>query len=103
MTSGQHAPPSLLIYICMKCHTQNRGGRIHDMGDVQEESPFPLTDVDRWVLSQTDEEFQLQTWGMTKELVSMYSLIFVQNIDVSINLNAFGNGFCRIHLGQIEN
>lgn len=34
-----------------------------------EESPFPLTDVDRWVLSQTDEEFHLQTWDDLKEII----------------------------------
>lgn len=39
------------------------------MGESVEESPFPLTDVDRWVLSQTDEEFQLHTWDELKEII----------------------------------
>lgn len=35
----------------------------------QEESPFPLTEVDKWVLSQTDEEFQLHTWVELKDII----------------------------------
>lgn len=31
--------------------------------------PFPLTDVDRWVLSQTDEEFHLQNWDELREII----------------------------------
>ncbi len=38
---------------------------------AEEESPFPLTDVDRWVLSQTDEEFHLQTWDDLKKIIGM--------------------------------
>lgn len=34
-----------------------------------EESPFPLTDVDKWVLSQTDEEFAFHTWDELRELI----------------------------------
>ncbi|KAF3021577.1 hypothetical protein E8E14_013417 [Neopestalotiopsis sp. 37M] len=32
------------------------------MGDHIEEPPFPLTDVDKWVLSLTDEEFKYHDW-----------------------------------------
>ena len=35
-----------------------------------EESPFPLTETDKWVLSQTDEEFKLHSWGELKEIIS---------------------------------
>lgn len=41
-----------------------------EMGDL-EESPFPLTEVDKWVLSQTDEEFQLHTWEELKDVIGM--------------------------------
>ena len=34
-----------------------------------QDSPFPLTDVDRWVLSQTDEEFQKHNWEELKEII----------------------------------
>lgn len=34
-----------------------------------EDSPFPLTDTDRWVLSQTDEEFHLHDWDGLKEII----------------------------------
>ena len=49
------------------------------MGDVsgaltrgelkEEESPFHLTSVDKWVLSQTDETFQLHQWEGLKEII----------------------------------
>jgi hypothetical protein len=35
-----------------------------------EEAPFPLTAVDRWVLSQTDEEFHKHDWDELKEIIS---------------------------------
>lgn len=40
------------------------------MGDIPPElSSFPLTDVDRWVLSQTDEEFVSHDWEELKTIV----------------------------------
>jgi hypothetical protein len=30
--------------------------------ELEKEPPFPLTEVDKWVLSQTDEEFHLHDW-----------------------------------------
>ncbi|KAF7559976.1 hypothetical protein G7046_g4178 [Stylonectria norvegica] len=45
------------------------------MGEVPpEDSPFPLTDVDRWVLSQTDEEFHKHDWAELKEIVETNNL-----------------------------
>jgi hypothetical protein len=35
---------------------------------LEEEPPFPLTDVDKWVLSQTDEEFHLHNWDELREI-----------------------------------
>lgn len=34
-----------------------------------EEAPFPLTEVDKWVLSQTDEEFICHTWDELRHLI----------------------------------
>ena len=34
-----------------------------------DDSPFPLTEVDRWVLSQTDDEFQLHSWDELKQII----------------------------------
>jgi hypothetical protein len=31
---------------------------------------FPLTETDRWVLSQTDEEYQAHTWEELKQIIS---------------------------------
>jgi hypothetical protein len=40
------------------------------MGEnMQEEAPFPLTDVDRWVLSQTDEEYTYHTWDELCQII----------------------------------
>lgn len=42
-----------------------------DRGDPAsiEEPPFPLTDVDKWVLSQTDEEFKYHNWDELREII----------------------------------
>ncbi|CZR69274.1 uncharacterized protein PAC_19174 [Phialocephala subalpina] len=46
-----------------------------DKGKVaEEEAPFPLTDVDRWVLSQTDEEFHLHDWEELKVIIATNKL-----------------------------
>ncbi|KAI1752310.1 hypothetical protein F4782DRAFT_530565 [Xylaria castorea] len=44
------------------------------MGDLPvktlpEEAPFPLTEMDRWVLSQTDEEFHYHDWEDLKKII----------------------------------
>lgn len=36
---------------------------------VPEETPFPLTEIDRFVLSQTDDEFKKHDWeDLTKSI-----------------------------------
>ncbi|TGO07413.1 hypothetical protein BTUL_0279g00090 [Botrytis tulipae] len=44
------------------------------VGDKSEDSPFPLTDTDRWVLSQTDDEFHLHDWDELKEIIATNNL-----------------------------
>ena len=34
-----------------------------------EEPPFPLTDVDKWVLSQTDDEFKKHDWKDLRDII----------------------------------
>lgn len=46
------------------------------MGDLAvsaspEEPPFPLTEVDKWVLSLTDEEFNYHDWEDLKKIIGM--------------------------------
>ncbi|KAK4169517.1 hypothetical protein QBC43DRAFT_307898 [Cladorrhinum sp. PSN259] len=63
-------------------HTQNyqttiNGSSSPKMGDKvmkPEETPFPLTEVDKWVLSQTDEEFQCHGWEELRELLGTNQL-----------------------------
>lgn len=48
------------------------------MGDnLENDSSFPLTDVDRWVLSQTDQEFKKHNWNDLKEIIGK-SLVLYQ-------------------------
>ncbi|KAF7956977.1 hypothetical protein EAE96_004299 [Botrytis aclada] len=44
------------------------------VGDKAEDPPFPLTDTDRWVLSQTDDEFHLHDWNELKEIIATNNL-----------------------------
>ncbi|KAI0544582.1 hypothetical protein F4679DRAFT_518749 [Xylaria curta] len=49
------------------------------MGDLPvqalaEEAPFPLTEVDKWVLSQTDEEFHYHDWEDMKKIIGENNL-----------------------------
>ena len=41
---------------------------------MQEDHPFPLTEVDKWVLSQTDEEFHMHDWEELKEIVGEWAV-----------------------------
>ena len=36
---------------------------------LEKEAPFPLTDVDKWVLSQNDEDFHLHNWDELREII----------------------------------
>lgn len=50
------------------------------MGDIPTEPtqtppadpPFPLTDVDKWVLSLTDEEFHYHDWDDMSKVIGMH-------------------------------
>jgi hypothetical protein len=37
--------------------------------ELEKEPPFPLTEVDKWVLSQTDEEFHLHDWDDLRVII----------------------------------
>lgn len=39
------------------------------------EAPFPLTDVDKWILSQTDEEFKYHDWDELRQIIGMRALL----------------------------
>jgi hypothetical protein len=41
------------------------------MGDVPVDPPFPLTEVDKWVLSLTDDEFHYHDWEDIKKIIGM--------------------------------
>lgn len=52
------------------------------MGDHIEEPPFPLTDVDKWILSLTDEEFKYHDWEDMRIIISKFC-IDVPHLSVS--------------------
>jgi len=47
----------------------DNGASVEGQVKVEEEPPFPLTEVDKWVLSQTDEEFHLHDWEELKNII----------------------------------
>lgn len=40
------------------------------------EHSIPLTDVDRWILSQTDEEFKCHDWDELRQIIGKCGLPF---------------------------
>ncbi|ROW12133.1 hypothetical protein VMCG_00182 [Cytospora schulzeri] len=49
------------------------------MGDTvdqpkEQDVPFPLTDADKWVLSQTDEDFKYHDWDELKQIIKTNNL-----------------------------
>lgn len=52
------------------------------MGDNIEEPPFPLTDVDKWILSLTDEQYKYHDWEDLRNIVSKYRLIYFISFDL---------------------
>lgn len=45
------------------------GDSIATVAPPAEDSPFPLTDLDKWVLGQTDEEFKRHDWQNLKDVI----------------------------------
>ncbi|KAI1378337.1 hypothetical protein F4677DRAFT_391902 [Hypoxylon crocopeplum] len=41
---------------------------------ASEDAPFPLTDVDKWILSLTDEEYQYHDWEDMKKVIGENNL-----------------------------
>lgn len=41
----------------------------NETSQITEDAAFPLTAIDRWVLSQTDEEFHLHDWNELKDII----------------------------------
>lgn len=56
-----------------------------------EQEPFNLTDVDKWVLSQTDEEFVLHDWEDLKRIIGEFfeCLLFSRYIAVICSYDVF--------------
>ncbi|KAK4190127.1 hypothetical protein QBC35DRAFT_491445 [Podospora australis] len=56
-------------------HLGRHFGTSRPMGENTEAPPpFPLTEVDKWVLSQTDEEFKYHEWDELRELIDTNQL-----------------------------
>ena len=48
---------------------KDHGPHLGDVESVEEEFPFPLTDVDRHNLSITNDEFEPHTWVDLKNII----------------------------------
>ena len=47
-------------------------GKDTQMGEnVSGDAPFPLNDMDKWVLSQTDDTFKCHTWDDLRQIIRM--------------------------------
>lgn len=43
------------------------------MGSTNTENPpFPLTEKDKWILSQTDEEYEYHDWEGLRQIIGKY-------------------------------
>lgn len=52
-------------------NTSNMNNTVNrDVAKPQEETPFPLTDIDRYNLSITDDQFESHTWENLKEIIA---------------------------------
>jgi hypothetical protein len=59
------------------------------MGEtLPEEAPFPLTAVDKWVLSQTDEEFHKHDWEELKEIIGRWLQLTIYPISTFCSENS---------------
>lgn len=47
----------------------DNGPMLEDEKSIEEEFPFPLTDVDRHNLSITDDQFKPHTWEELKQII----------------------------------
>lgn len=43
-----------------------------------ENSPFPLTDLDKWILAQKDEEFKKHDWEGLRKIIGEHSVFSPQ-------------------------
>lgn len=70
---GERAYSTDLQYLASQHVTyySSRSVSLFKMGDDKtgQEAPFPLTDLDKWILSQTDEEFKFHDWEELREII----------------------------------
>lgn len=59
-----------------------------ESAELENESPFPLTETDKWVLSQTDEEFHLHDWEELKDIIGETPLLHQFDFDFVITYHA---------------
>jgi len=72
-------PHSHHIGVANRQKTSSMGENIENV--TPEEAPFPLTDVDKWVLSQTDEEYEYHTWEELCSIIRTVKLV-VLSVDI---------------------
>ncbi len=73
LSGGNSKKPQTEPSCTISPHPQEPGKDTQMGENASNEAPFPLTDVDKWVLSQTDDEFTLHTWDELRQLIRTIS------------------------------
>lgn len=57
-----------------------------DQGSLQAlaDAPFPLTEIDKWVLSQSDEDYKLHDWEDLKHIIGEWTCAFYRRFWVVV-------------------
>jgi len=71
--TSKRTPRYHRIVVANRQKTSSMGENIENV--TPEEAPFPLTDVDKWVLSQTDEEYDYHTWEELCNIIRTVKLV----------------------------
>lgn len=53
-----------------------------DQGSLQAlaDAPFPLTEVDKWVLSQSDEDYKLHDWDDLRHIIGEWTCALLETL-----------------------
>lgn len=52
--------------------------------ELEKEAPFPLTDVDKWVLSQNDADWHFHNWDELREIVGKQPVTFPSQVQLLV-------------------
>ncbi|KAI1661792.1 hypothetical protein F4813DRAFT_173144 [Daldinia decipiens] len=68
-----------------------------------EDAPFPLTDVDKWILSLTDEEYQYHGWEDVKKIIEENNLSVLKRKPSDLRRYMKWTAEIKIEYGSMSN